>query len=186
MPAKPGKIKRFFFSYLSQPAGDRPLYRLLYRSRCLKVVEIGLGTGRRALRMIDVARQALDTEQLSFTGIDRFEARTPAHGAGLALKDAYKLLTASGAKVRLLPGDAQSGLACAANILGAQDLIVLSHDMDQVALGKSWFYLPRLLHERTHVFVEDASGPKGRTVLRPVTREEIDARANAAQRRQAA
>jgi hypothetical protein len=64
------------------------------------------------------------------------------------------MLAASGARLRLVPGDPYSALAHAANSLLDTDLVVIRADQDPVALERAWFYLPRMLHEQSVVLVE--------------------------------
>jgi len=136
--------------------------------------------------MIEVA--ALDTpvREIRYTGVDLFEARTPSGGPGMTLKTAHRLLTATGARIQLLPGDPYTALARTANSLAGTELVVVSARHDPDLLARAWFYLPRMLAERAQVWIEEARGPGGPAVLRPVGGDEIEARAAAAWRRRAA
>jgi len=136
--------------------------------------------------MIELAALQSSPGRIRYTGIDRFEARTPSDGPGLSLKDAHRLLSRTGARVQLLPGDPLSVLARAANNLTGSDLIVISAGHDPHSLGRAWFYVPRMLAARSCVLIEEPSGPGGEVSLRRMTREAIDRLADAATLRRAA
>jgi len=53
-----------------------------------------------------MAAGAASAAEISYTGVDQFEARSDDAPAGISLKQAHCKLVASGARVRLLPGDA--------------------------------------------------------------------------------
>ena len=90
-----GTLKHAYLAYLSQPATDRVIYRLIDKRPIRSILELGVGDGVRAERMIAVAsRQQMDTE-LRYTGIDLFEDR-PAGTPRIALKQAYQQLRQQG------------------------------------------------------------------------------------------
>jgi predicted O-methyltransferase YrrM len=146
------RLKQLYLAYLSKPASDRLLYQTIRRERCRQIVEIGMGSGQRAVRMLDLAVCHHPVEELRYAAIDLFEARTGA--AGLKLKEAHCLLKGRSAKVHLLPGDPLSALARAANTLGETDLLIVSHDQDSQSMAQAWFYVPRMLHAKSIVLVE--------------------------------
>ena len=135
--------------------------------------------------MIEVAALRKPLDEIQFTGIDLFESRSSADGPGVTLKMAHRLLTATGARVQVVPGDPLSGLSRVANTLGQIDLIIFSPRLNPKQLARAWFYVPRLLHDRSQVLVEELL-PGGRTSSRLVPRNEIDALAAAASPRRAA
>jgi hypothetical protein len=150
-------LQYLFLSRFSRPRHERCLYRALRRLRARSIVEIGMGEARRALRMLSVAMRYRPHERLSYAGIDLFEAR-PADSPGLRLKDAHKRLIATGVQLRLVPGDPFAALARCANSLANTDLVVISADHDPAALEPAWFYIPRMLHERSLILLEEQSG----------------------------
>ncbi|MBN2477071.1 MAG: hypothetical protein JXB62_20860 [Pirellulales bacterium] len=123
--------------------------------------------------MIEVACWNRVPSAVRYTAIDLFEARTAVDGPGVSIKKAHRLLSATGARIRLVPGDPFIGLAEAANTLGQVDLIVVSSRLDPRALARAWFYVPRLLHLRSQVFLE-TSKPAGRQSIRLLDRSEIN------------
>ena len=56
------RLKYLYLAYLSRPVGDRAIYRTIRRRNVRKILEIGIGTAGRALRMIDLARRGVASE----------------------------------------------------------------------------------------------------------------------------
>jgi hypothetical protein len=204
-------LRLSYLCHLSKPAADRPIYRAIRRQRALKIVELGIGDGRRALRMIQVARLACPGQDILYVGIDPFEDR---RGAGfvvpasagcptpssmvrepaeagttnspkLTLKAAHQLLRGAGVRVQLLPGNPPDTLARAANSLGKVDLLIVPAELDSPSLARVWFFVPRMLHQSSLVFVGRVLDD-GQTAVRIKPREEIDALAAAGVSRRAA
>lgn len=180
-----GFLRGLYLCYLSKPEGLRPLYRLLCKRRkkspVRKITELGVGTAERTLRLWELCPP---TDDAVYTGIDLFEARAAADGAGLTLKDAHKKLAATGMKIRLVPGDPYSALARSANSLADQDLILIAADQDRASLARAWFYVPRMMHESTLVYEEELV--EGESTWKPVPPDEIARRAAAAKGKRAA
>lgn len=85
MPS-PGRFQLFYLLHLSQPAADRPIYRTLKDRPVRSIVEFGVENGQRALRMLDLASTHVPANEIRYTGVDLFEARTEPKGASLSLK----------------------------------------------------------------------------------------------------
>ncbi len=130
---KSARLRSFFLTRLSRPAVYRPIYQAIRRAGLRRIVELGLGPGDRALRMIEIAAAGDTAENVVYTGVDLFEMRSPEDAQGLSLKLAHRKLVASGAKIRLLPGDSYSALSRTANMLGVADLVVIAADQNQPA-----------------------------------------------------
>lgn len=151
-------LKYYYLAYFSRPSHERLLYRAIRRRPVRSIVEVGVGTGTRTLRLIEVASRFLKDGCVRYTGIDLFEAR-PSSAPGMTLKRAHRLLSHSGAKVQLVPGDPYSALARTANSLTGTDLIVIGNDQDPASLAQAWFYVPRMLREGSRVFVAEPPSP---------------------------
>jgi len=136
--------------------------------------------------MIEVARRHAPPGEIHYTGLDLFEARTSADGPGMTLKLAHRHLGTTGARIRLVPGNPFSALARIANVLGPLDIIVVSSGLEPRSLFKAWFYVPRLLHERSRVFLQERQPGDVSCTTRPVDRSEIAAFAASAAGRRAA
>lgn len=169
--------RRFYFAYFSLPASDRLVYRSLRKRPVQKILELGIGAGQRTLRMLELLREEQPASAISYAGIDLFEARSEEDGPGLSLKAAHTRLKATGARVRLVPGDPYSALARTANDIGAVDLIVISADQNRPSLSRAWFYFPRMLHAETRVFLEERDTADGSTRLTELTHSQIHDRA---------
>lgn len=150
-------VRLFYLFHLSKPASDRPLYQAIHRNQARTIVELGIGDGQRALRMIEVASQHAPAAEIRYTGVDPFELRPAKDLSRLPLKTAYQVLRATGAKVRLLPGDPALALIRMVNELEAADLLLVSAEVCRSSMEKLWFYLPRILHAKTQVFLEEGS-----------------------------
>ena len=182
MPAS-SRLHYLWLAYLSRPEHERALYRLIRREKPHQIVEIGIGDGRRTMRMIRAAARFAGGDSIRYAGIDLFEARA-AGTPGLSLKQTHQLLKRSGARVQLIPGDPLSALTRAANALGNTDLMIISAIHDEAALRQAWFYVPRMLHARSCVLWE--SGTEDGLKLRRLETREIRTRAGAQSRRHAA
>jgi hypothetical protein len=159
--------------YFSKPSANRPVYRAIRRQAPRKIVELGVGDGRRAMRMIEIAQRVLPPTDIHYVGLDLFEGRTDTTGPNSSLKEIHQLLRATGVRVQLVPGNPVEGLIRLANSLGKVDLLLMPSDLDSPAAARVWFFVPRMLHENTLVFVDSISAD-GKHLLRQKTRQEID------------
>lgn len=179
------RVKYLYLAYLSKPAGNRMLYRLIKNRRVRRIVELGVGDGRRALRLISLAQMSPGSEPVRYVGVDLFEGRPPGATPGLSLKEAHKLMQPAGAKVQFLPGDPYSALARGANSNAGAELLLISADQDEQSLARAWFYVPRMLTAGATVLVEEISG-QGEPSWRKVGRDELERLAAGPQRQRAA
>jgi hypothetical protein len=186
MLAAISSLKYIYFAYFSRPACDRAVYRAIRRQRVRRILAIGLGSGERAVRMIRTAQRYHAAAEVRLTALDLFEARSASDPAGLSLKQAHRLLTATGARVQLVPGDPFTALAHCANALQNTDLVILAAGLAPDSLARAWFYLPRMLQAGSLVFEESFDVATGMPVLTVLDRATIDARAAAPVRRHAA
>jgi hypothetical protein len=149
--------KLFYLLYLSRPKQNRAIYKKIQKGGITKVLELGLDLAGRTQRMLTlaIARAEGNPGLIRYTGVDAFETRTACDGPGVTLKEAYRQLRPSGAKIQLLPGNPFSALSPVADRLGQFDLIVVSADVLGKELSRAWFYVPRLLHADTKVYVEN-------------------------------
>jgi hypothetical protein len=158
----------FRYTYLanfSKPKSARQLYRLVKRHQFCRIVEIGITDLERSVSLVEVAQRFANGRTVLFTGIDGFEARGP-EMPRLSLKEAYRALHGTGAKVRLAPGTPGSSLAAAANAHQNTDLILISSHVADSDLDSAWFYVPRMLHDRSEVIRETISATGDATYTR--------------------
>ena len=131
----------------SQPRHDRALFQRVQKVKPVRIVELGIGDTTRATRVIRLA-QRFTSETIQYCGIDQFDARAT---DGLPLKGAHQILSKTGAKVRLVPGDIMSALGRTANILTNTDLLIFDASNEQADIEKAFHFLPRMLHEKTAI-----------------------------------
>ena len=172
-----------YLAYFSKPQAERAVYRAIRRQRWHRFLELGVGHGLRAQRMIQLASASRPKDEVRYVGIDLFEARTVA-GSGLTLKEAHRSLKALAVSIQLVPGDPFSALARAANALRDIDLVIISADQDAESLERAWFYLPRVLHPTSVVFLEQVN-PDGVRSLLALNRADVETRARKQPRRAA-
>jgi hypothetical protein len=135
--------------------------------------------------MIEVAKLASPRQEVHYVGFDLFEGRSESDGPGLTLKAAHQLLRRDGVRVQLIPGNLADSLVRVANSLGKVDLLILPAALESAPFARMWFFVPRILHEQSLVFVERPS-ENGQTLLEIKPRCEIDDLASLGVRRQAA
>ncbi|MEM9187290.1 MAG: hypothetical protein AAGB00_12425 [Planctomycetota bacterium] len=145
-----GKLRYAYLAFFSKPKSDRRLYRLVKRLRARKVVEFGIDSIERSLNLISVCQRYSPGEPISYTGLDWFEER-PASLAPLSLIETHRRVKAAGAEARLMPGGPAEAAPAVANSLLGTDLLLVSPTADDRALADAWFYLPRILHDRSVV-----------------------------------
>lgn len=142
-----------YLAHFSCPKSARQLYRLVKRQQFCRIVEIGVSDLQRSLSLVQVAQRYAAGKTVLITGVDLFDTRG-ADLPPLKLKEAYRALHATGAKVRLAPGAPGKSLAAAANAHQNTDLIIIASHVDDSELESAWFYIPRMLHGRSEVFRE--------------------------------
>jgi len=179
-------IRHIYLAYFSQPKSERVLYRLIRRHKIHRIVELGIGAGVRATRLIQAAQGASPGATIRYTGIDLFEARPDKTAPGLPLKEAYRRLKSTGVQPQLVPGDPFSALARVANGLQGTELVLISADQDPATLSQAWFYFPRLLTPKSLIFSEAVETGTGRRTLKQLTRLEVERLASSGERRRAA
>ena len=123
--------------------------------------------------MIDAAARFTPRSDIQYVGMDRFEDRGKTDGPGLPLITAHRVLTRSGARIKLIPGDPLRSLARAANELGQIDLLIISPQSEIDRLNRIWYFVPRLLHAKTQIFLEHVP-PGGKKILQAVSPREIE------------
>jgi hypothetical protein len=177
-------IARYLYlSYFSKPVCDRSLYRAIKQHQPRKILEIGLVSTQRTLRMLDFTQRLSNGEPLRYSAVDLFEARDKALPK-LSLKEVHKELKAAGITPQLIPGDPAGALARSANALPETDLILISAENNDAALAAAWFYFPRMMHAHSLVLRQVADA-NGQLALQPVSAEQIRQLAGSNRRRAA-
>ena len=164
------RVRLLFLCYLSSPRAARPIYRAMRKLRCQRILELGVGDGRRTLRLLEVAHLVQPGCQLRYTGADPFEDRSspslelhagPSQrprrqtaGDGLSLKQTYLMVRACGVPARLLPGHPPDTLAQACKLIHDIELVVIAQPYVPASGSAAWNYLARILSPRAQVWVE--------------------------------
>ena len=163
-------LRYAYLAYIAKPAEERRLFRLIRERKVKSIVELGIGDGSRACRMIDLASR-LSGQSIRYAGIDLFEARQDT-ATGLRYKDAHQLLKRTGAKARLVPGDPLTALSRAANELRDTDLLIIAADQNPQSLQQAWFYLPRMLAPEGIVCQQQTSAD-GQSVYQVLSAQQV-------------
>jgi len=158
-------------AYFARPKANRQLYRMVKRDQICRIVEVGISDLSRAVSMIEVAQRFAGDKKVWYTGIDLFEARAT-DSKRLPMKETYRILRATEANVRLVPGAPASSLAAAANAHQNTDLILIGPDVTEADLQGAWFYVPRMLNE-TSTVLSERSTADGQTAFTAITRTQI-------------
>lgn len=170
---KYGWFGTLWLTRFSQPAGERPIYRLVRTKSPKRILELGLGTLDRTTRMLSFARSS-GGDSVHYVGLDRFEGRQASDPPGVTLKVAHQRLHTLG-RVQLVPGNVDTSLARLCNHLGVFDLVLVAADNDPRHLERSWFFIQRLMNAATTVLVETADQAKaGKTVWKPIDKRRVD------------
>lgn len=178
------RVWAFHLLHISKPIEDRPIYQEIVAGHVRHILELGLGSGERSLRLIEVASRCCSAREIHYTAVDPFESRG---GEGsLPLKVVHQKLSRTGAHIRLIPGDAFSGVARIANSLHGIDLVVVSGDQAPELLERAWFYFPRMLHNQSKLFLQKPCRPGQIAPYDQIGPEEIAIWANRTSRRRAA
>ena len=171
-------LRLFYLLQLSQPQSDRIILRTIHQKGVQSILELGMGTGERAKRMIELAKTPANEGDVRYIGIDPFEGR-PDGQPLLTLKATYRELRATGAQVQLLPGEPLDALPRFANMLGQVDLLVISAPSNPQSLARAWFFMPRMLHDQSLVFLEERNSASA-LAIRQIPVSEIKALADRA------
>ena len=177
------RLDTLYLCWLSKPQGDRVLYRSLCQRPARNLVELGLVSHERTLRLLRLAKRVTGNADLHYTGIDLFDAR-PAGAASLTLKETHRVLANRGATIRLVPGDVGSGLARCANLLAGTEFLVISSELDESAADRLWTFMPRMLDAQSQVWQGSLQSSGWR--YEPVAFAEIGRRAELAGRQRRA
>lgn len=170
--AAAGKLRYAYLAFFSKPAEDRTLFRTAKRLKVRRIVELGIGSLERTLRLISVCQRYAGEETISYTGLDWFEER-PEAAQKLSLIQAHRKLKAAGATARLMPGGPVAALPAVANSVMGSDLVLLSEEADEDALAPHWFYVPRVCHAGTLILRQTSTDTEP-AVWSEVPRKTVD------------
>ena len=151
-----GLLRTLWLTRLSNPAGERVLYRHVLRSPPRRILEVGMGLLVRTERLLQAIASRRGAVPAQYVGLDRFEGRLPDDPPGVTLKEAHRRLRGLAA-VQLVPGNVDTSLARLCNHLGVFDLVVISASVDERHLARCWPSMQRVTTPASVVFVEAGS-----------------------------
>ncbi|MGI9457291.1 MAG: hypothetical protein ACR2NU_12075 [Aeoliella sp.] len=180
-----GPLKYAYLALFSKPKRERLLYKHLRSIRGRRIVEVGIGSIDRAVRLVSVAQRFHHDNEVSYTGLDWFEEREVG-AAPMPLIHAHRQLQLTAARVRLVPGFPTATLPQIANSLQRTDLILISSQLNDAALDRVWFYLPRMCHSNTVVLRETLVSDGDESDFEQISIAELKRKAAVRDSRQAA
>ncbi|MGD9633211.1 MAG: hypothetical protein AB7G28_21605 [Pirellulales bacterium] len=146
-------LKYAYLAHFSQPRTQRQLFRLVKFHKICRIVEVGIFSLERTAAMIAVAQRFAGTNPVNYTGLDWFDARD-AEFPKLTLKDTHRQLQATGATIRLVPGEPARSVGAIANSHPSTGLLLLSSPVAESSLAPAWFYFPRMVDGKSIVLRE--------------------------------
>jgi hypothetical protein len=146
-------FKYTYLAHLSKPRTQRQLYRLTKFHKFTRIIEVGIFGLERTTSLISVAQRFSDGAPISYTGLDWFDTRSE-DLPQLTLKQAHRELQATGATVRLVPGDPARSISSIANTHQHTGLMMLSSAVTESQLAAAWFFFPRMIDSKTIVLRE--------------------------------
>lgn len=164
-------LKYAYLAFFSKPRTERQLYRLVKLHSVNRIVEVGVGGIERTTALIGVAQRYAEGGKVAYTGLDWFEARAK-ELPRFTLKQAHAQLQATGAQVRLVPGEPGRSLVTVANAHQHTGLILVSAAVDDNSLAASWFYVPRML-DPTSLVLRERHDADGQPVFHLLDHEQI-------------
>ena len=153
-------LARFWSSFkllnLSNPAGDRILFRSVRDRKIESILEVNVGTGSRCERLLPWLREQAELETIRYAAVDPFETGGGEH---IALKEFHSRLGRLGAKPLPVPntGNLGTALARVAHTIGAVDLAIFDCDRSELQANATLAVLPRIICPETLVLVRKCS-----------------------------
>ncbi len=149
--SKAGFYRYFKLCRFSKPAHERALYRGVSTENIRRIVEIGVGRGDRTSNLLASILRQHKPDEVRYAGIDLFEA---GGDDSIPLKDFHSKLKPFQLNVRVVPGTPSSALQRTANDLRGTDWVIISGDQPPESIDAAWHFLPRMLHQKSKVWVE--------------------------------
>jgi hypothetical protein len=177
-------LKYAYLAYASKPRSDRQLYRLVKLHGICRIVELGISNVDRAAMLIGVGQRYASDGKVAYTGLDWFDARSEDLPA-LTLKQTHCDLQATGAQVRLVPGEPARALRGIANSHSHTGLLLISAAVSDSTLESAWFYVPRMLDGRS-IILRERFNDAGESVFEMVSMQRLAELVERASGRQAA
>ena len=117
------------------------------KSKCKRIMEIGVLNGENAVKMIEAAALNLSPGEVEYYGFDFF--------AGDLFRRVEHMLKKTGCRFRLFKGDTADTLPQVAGTLPKMDLIFIDGGKSYSEAKNDWQWSKTLMHDETTVFVHN-------------------------------
>lgn len=152
-----GKVHYFFYG----PKRYRNIYRAIKAIKPKQIMEIGVWTGERSIRMLEVAKRYYPADQISYYGFDLFEDLSDEQLASEVSKKPptkahiQEKLEKTGANIHLYKGNTLETLPQEISRLPKMDFIFIDGGHSLETIQNDWDYARKLMHEKTVVIFDD-------------------------------
>lgn len=139
-------LQKVYWKHLAKPTSERELVRFVLSTPVESILEIGMGNGERAARLLDLISKTQARPIQRYVGLDEFEGASDAR-EHLKLIAAHRLFTERGLKATLFPGTPANSLLRLTHNVQACDLVIIDEswnadNADGQAIAQ---WLPRLV-----------------------------------------
>jgi methyltransferase family protein len=137
------------------------LFETIGEKHCRRIMEIGTWNGRRALQMIERAKEFHPAEEIEYYGFDLFELMTKeVHEKELSKnpptqEEVQQLLSATGAQISLFKGFTQNTLPQVIGKLPDMDLIFIDGGHSLETIANDWNHCRQFMGQNTRVIFDD-------------------------------
>jgi len=137
------------------------LFETIDEKQCRRIMEVGTWNGRRALQMIERAKDFHLAEEIEYYGFDLFELMTNEVNKNELSKkpptqhEVQKRLSSTGAKIFLFKGFSQRTLPQVVGKLPAMDMIFIDGGHSLETIANDWNYCRQFMDEDTIVIFDD-------------------------------
>jgi len=140
------------------------LNEYIRKSKCKKILEIGVADGENAKTMVKIASQNSLPEEVEYYGFDLFE--------GNRMEQVRQKLEEAGCEFKLFKGDSVRTLPKVLKDLPKMDLIFIDGGHSYGVAKSDWGNSRSLMHEETAVFFHNYDFSDVKRVVDDISREE--------------
>jgi hypothetical protein len=144
-----------------RPKRYRNLFRVIHERQCRCIVEIGTWNGVHARQMIQTAAIHHPVETIKYLGFDLFEGLTDEllqkelSKRPPGFDEVQRLLTATGADIRLFSGNTRITVPAAVDVLREGDLFFIDGGHSVETIRSDWSAIARALRPEATVIFDD-------------------------------
>jgi hypothetical protein len=154
-------MRYFLLLYRQTPRRYRSLYQSIFRSKSLRILEIGVFDGNQALRMIRTASIRSRPCDIEYFGFDLFEGmdevllQKEASKQPLSRPAIQEKLDKTGANISLFEGDTKVTLPLAVEKIGEVDFVFIDGGHSVETIASDWRCIERVMGVNTLVVFDD-------------------------------